>query len=145
MLLQKQRMATAVNDLHSAVRLTRSEAIKRGRSVTLAPAADGNRWENGWMIFIHEEQNDPSGPKEEIIFLHSPVPEGIEITSNFGSGTVQSLAYDATGRPETVGSFVFRQDGRLQKAIRINFLGRPRSCDPSTDRTGCLLSEEAAS
>jgi type IV fimbrial biogenesis protein FimT len=47
-LIAQQRVKTTATDLHSALALARSEAIKRNRMVTLSPSVDG--WSAGWAI-----------------------------------------------------------------------------------------------
>lgn len=63
------RMRTAVNSLTADMNLVRSEAIKRGRSVTICRSnaassscntdtpSTPNLWDNGWLIFIDVNNN----------------------------------------------------------------------------------------
>lgn len=49
------QMATQSNEFLTALRLARSEAIKRGRPVTICHSANGascdGDWEDGWIVF----------------------------------------------------------------------------------------------
>lgn len=47
-LIAEQRVRATVSDLHSALALARSEAIKLNRQITLVPADEG--WSSGWRI-----------------------------------------------------------------------------------------------
>ncbi|HXG28157.1 MAG TPA: GspH/FimT family pseudopilin [Nevskiales bacterium] len=55
-LLQNNRAAAIANDLVSAIRLARSEAVTRAQQVTLCPTVDGvacadsTNWATGWLI-----------------------------------------------------------------------------------------------
>lgn len=62
---QKTLIEKQVSSLNSAIRLTRSEAVKRGQRVTLCPSLDpesvvpqcagaGADWSRGWVIFTDE-------------------------------------------------------------------------------------------
>ena len=48
-LIQSNRVATQTNNFLSSIKLARSEAVKQGRSVTIA--AVGNDFANGWCIY----------------------------------------------------------------------------------------------
>jgi type IV fimbrial biogenesis protein FimT len=55
-LLQNNRAAAIANDLVSAIRLARSEAVTRAQQVTLCPSTDGTscanstNWASGWLV-----------------------------------------------------------------------------------------------
>lgn len=141
--LQKQRMGTAVSDFFAAINLTRSEAIQRGARVDLVPL-NGADWAKGWVVFVDQNHNQKPDAQESIIFSHGPVPDGITIKSTLTDSKVQYLAYNGTGRSRTnansqtpqAGNFSFSQEKQIRR-IKINFLGRPRMCDPEIDGTSC--------
>lgn len=54
--IEGQRLRTVSTDLHLALVLARSEAVKRARAVSLQPADDG--WQAGWSI-PSPEAGDP--------------------------------------------------------------------------------------
>lgn len=83
-LIAQQRVRTTIMDLHSALALTRSEAIKRNRTVTLTPK-DGD-WSNGWSI-----ANPLAG--QPAILDHSQTG-GVVI-----EGGPDSISFNASGRP----------------------------------------------
>jgi type IV fimbrial biogenesis protein FimT len=138
-LIQNQRVIAATNDFFAAINLARSEAMQRGARVDLVPA-DGKNWNNGWVIFI--DGNDDQMPEagETLVFAHGPVTDGLTITSSFTDSSKKYLAYNASGRSRTNSSSFSPQLGTVSLAldrhvrrIKINFLGRPRVCDPSHD------------
>jgi type IV fimbrial biogenesis protein FimT len=141
--LQKQRIGTTVNDFFAAINLARSEAIQRGTRVDLVPT-DGVDWGKGWTIFIDKNNNQKPDAGEKIIFTHGPVPDGITIKSALTDSNVQYLAYNGTGRSRTnansqtpqTGSFSFNLDKQVRR-IKINFLGRARTCDPVLEPASC--------
>lgn len=48
--IRSNRMTTQANELIGALNLARSEAIKRGTSITIASTSGGANWKNGWSI-----------------------------------------------------------------------------------------------
>lgn len=143
-LIRNQRMTTTVNDFFAAVNLTRSEAIQRGTRVDLVPAGDGTDWNKGWIILIDRNHNQTADAGEQIIFSHGPVSKGITIEAAFTDSKVQYLAYNGSGRTRTnansqtpqLGSWLFKLDTQARKIV-INFLGRPKVCNPNADATTC--------
>ncbi len=142
-LIQNQRMTATVNDFFAAINLTRSEAIQRGTRVDLVPA-DAADWAMGWVVFVDENDNQKPDTGEQIIFSHGPAPNGIAIASAFTDSTVKYIAYNGTGRTRTNASSQKTQSGHLSftvgeqvRKIVINFLGRPRVCNPAVDSDNC--------
>lgn len=142
-LIQAQKMTTTVNNFFAAVNLTRSEAIHRGSRVDLVPA-DGADWENGWIVLIDQNGNQQADAGEQIVFSHGPVPKGITIKSGFTDSKRLYVAYNGTGRTRTnansqtpqLGSWSFVQGDQARRIV-INFLGRPRVCNPKVETTTC--------
>jgi type IV fimbrial biogenesis protein FimT len=142
-LIRQHRLTTAVNDLFSAINLARSEAVQRGARVDLVPAGDGSDWAAGWTVFIDDNGNHRPDTGEKIVMSHGPV-RGMTIQSRFTDAAVPYLAYNASGRSRThansqtpqFGTMLFTLDDQARK-IKINFLGRPRTCNPGTDGSSC--------
>ena len=143
-LMQSQKLTTAVNDFFVSINLTRSEAIKRGRRVDLVPKeADGN-WATGWVVFIDENDNQRPDAGEQVIFTHDAVPTGLIVSTSLTDSKVQYLAYNGYGRTRTnasgtqtqFGTFAFRLDTQARK-VKLNFLGRPRICNPDIEPGTC--------
>lgn len=79
--ISNYRATTAINDVLQGIALTRSEALKRGRRVTLAPITGD--WHNGWTVFVDAagsgSHNQSYDPGEELIFQHDPLPASIVV------------------------------------------------------------------
>jgi type IV fimbrial biogenesis protein FimT len=60
--IERNRIATQVNSFVGDLQVARSEAIKRGVTVSICPSSNGssclgaNTWQGGWMVFT-----DPNG------------------------------------------------------------------------------------
>lgn len=141
-LLQNQRLTATTNDFFAALALTRSEAIKRGSRVDLVPA-DGKQWENGWVIYVDNNDNQIFDDGDQVIFTHGAVPQGLTIKSALTDSSRPYIAYNGAGRTRTdassqlpqLGTISFSLDKKVRR-IKLNFAGRARSCNPESD-TGC--------
>jgi type IV fimbrial biogenesis protein FimT len=140
-MIQKQRIATASNEFFIAINLARSEAVMRGSRVDLVPV-DGVDWAKGWVVFIDRNNNQKPDPGEKLIYSRGPVSQGMTIKSTFTDSSKPYLAYNGTGRTRInansqtpqLGTVSFSLDQQVRR-IKLNFLGRPRACNPETDST----------
>jgi type IV fimbrial biogenesis protein FimT len=141
-LIEKHRINTTASDLLSAISLTRAEAIRRNRRVDLVPA-DGVNWTSGWVIYIDTNQQNSRSAADEIIFSHGPLVKAMTLDSAMRDRSRPYVAYGANGRSRSransqvpqAGHFALEL-GRQRRRIVLNFIGRPRLCDPATD-AGC--------
>ena len=129
------RLATVTHELHSAINLTRMEALKRNGSADLV-AIDGS-WKNGWII---------KSPDNERIQWHEPLNNDLQISGKFTDGA-QHIGYNGTGRSRTKSSTGSPQSGHIQislgknsRLIIVNFLGRVRVCNPALDHS-CTIDQ----
>ncbi|HEU4777874.1 MAG TPA: GspH/FimT family pseudopilin [Telluria sp.] len=151
-LLQALRLRTAVNDLCSAIDLTRSQAIARGRIVSLAPLEPaGVDWRRGWVVFVDANGNRRPDDGEQVLYRQDGVSDDIVIRSAFSSGAAPLyLAYNAAGRSCSAGNSLVAHwgtlsllQGRQARHIKINMLGRMRVCDPLVQPVGCTAAAGA--
>lgn len=141
--MQTQKIATTANSLFSAINLARSEAIQRGTRVDLVPA-NGMDWNSGWIVLVDQNGNQKADGDEQIIFSHGLVSKDIQITSAFTDSKKPYLAYNGTGRTRTnansqtpqMGAWLLTLDNHSRRVV-INFLGRPRVCNPKSDAVTC--------
>ena len=109
------RMTTEANQFLTALHLTRSEAIKRNRRVTLCKSSDGHfctttgNWEQGWIIFV---DNLPAGtrePNEARLRVHSALTRGSALIGNLP--VRHYISYLPNGQTRTANGAL--QGGRL--------------------------------
>ena len=141
-LIAKQRIDAAARDLFAAITLTRAEAIRRDERVDLMPL-DGSDWHSGWIIFVDANNNHAPDADEKIIHTHPPLAQRLAVTSHLHDKSAPYIAYTGNGPTRTNGSGQVPQVGHLelmldghQRRIILNFMGRPRLCNPATD-AGC--------
>jgi type IV fimbrial biogenesis protein FimT len=139
-LLQQYRLTATVNDFFAAVTLARSEALRLGAQVLVLPAGAG--WTSGWVVLVDRNGNLQSDAGDEILYSHGPPPPDVAITSAFTDNRTPYLAYGASGRSRSnaggtqAGAWQFSCSDYRRRII-VNFLGRPRACNPNADKSAC--------
>lgn len=103
-MIKNNQSVSLTNELVSALNLTRSEAIKRGLSVSICAASDsslttcGTNWENGWLIFTNpnEDNTYANNTNEVLLKVQQITDTNISITTTPSLGIV---TYQSTGFP----------------------------------------------
>lgn len=133
--LLNNRLTSQTNDLVLALASARSEAVKRGISVTVcsratdSTCAGSTTWNNGWLVFV---DNDGDGTKDvddtEILNVRSSL-EG----SNTLTGARARVIFQNTGTLGALSNGTFRLcDSRGTgdaKSIAVSMQGRATSSD----------------
>jgi type IV fimbrial biogenesis protein FimT len=139
-LVRQHRLATVVNEFHAALRLARSEALRRGVAVDVV-AVDGD-WRRGWMVLVDRNGNASPDADDDVIARHGPLPEDISISASLTDMGTAYIGYSAAGRSRShagasqSGSLSF-SSGDARRRIVLNFLGRARSCNPDGQESDC--------
>lgn len=138
--LQKQQVKADVDRLSSAVRLARSEAMKRSGIVSICPlkdpddatpacagAANTASWANGWMIFL---SNGPTagtfnGPSDTIL----KVEQGTRSGKVASSKAIPSISFQSLGIAlAATGTFTIGDSGETAcTKLIMSMQGRPRT------------------
>lgn len=122
----RTRATSDANDLLNAIELTRAEAAKRGRLITLLPT--GGDWANGWTVFVDLDANRRVDAGEPVVVVHAPLARTTRIATNTTPGYV---AFAASGMPRQYnGAFLAATitlcDSGTSRAVVIAKSGRPR-------------------
>jgi type IV fimbrial biogenesis protein FimT len=143
-LVRTQQLKTATGDLFAAIGLARAQALARGELVTLLPKGEGGTdWRRGWTVFLDRDGDRRPGPGDTILADHGPLAQGVAVGFNFGSPAPPLyIAYNGAGRScrdsnpaaARYGTVSLFHGGGIRR-IKINMLGRARSCDPARDNT----------
>ena len=139
-MLQQHRLSATVNDFLAAVTLARSEALRRSAQVLLLPAGAG--WGSGWVVVVDRNANLQYDAGDELLYSHAPPAADVTISGSFTDNSRPYLAYGAGGQSRSrsgaaqAGSWQFSCGGQ-QRRIVVNFLGRPRSCNPDSGKPPC--------
>jgi type IV fimbrial biogenesis protein FimT len=141
-LLRTQQLKAAAGDLFGAINLARAQALARGRQVTLVPLDPaGADWRSGWTVFQDGDGDGRPGPGDDIIAAHGPLAPGIAVDFAFTSPAPPLyIAYNGAGRSCSATNSSSARWGTLSlfhgdgiRRIKINMLGRARTCDPARD------------
>lgn len=127
-LIINQRVASATQEVFTAIHLARSEAIKRQRTVSLCSTVDGiscdeddSGWENGWLIFTDSDADGVLEDGDEVLRVEDAQNEQIIISWNQGG----ALSFNSRGQTNLAGTFEVCADGEV-RAVIISRTGRPR-------------------
>jgi type IV fimbrial biogenesis protein FimT len=113
-LLRSTHLTTQVNTLIANLYFARSEAIKRGRPVTLCKSDSGvactedSAWQDGWIVITDDNGNGELDGDDEILRVAPKLEGGTTLTfSAWGVGTGKYVNYAASGMTMKNGTFRF--------------------------------------
>jgi type IV fimbrial biogenesis protein FimT len=138
-LMKNNCRTTAANSLVTALQLARSEAVKRGRRVSVAAAdttLDGNEWGTGWTVFLDDDSDGVVDALEETLRLMELTCEqpagGTNRMTILGKDAANNelnvFSYLPTGAIVTAGSFEIchaQETAERGRQITISNTGRP--------------------
>lgn len=135
--VREQRATSQINDLVASMNIARSEAIKRGASVTLCasgdpnatpPACSGNNtWHSGWIVFVDDDDDatfEP-GAGEQLLRVHSAL-ERTTLSADNGTAFVR---FTADGTAPTRSDFTLDPDSGPAASERAMTLTAAGSTD----------------
>lgn len=101
-MINRQRLIMATNDLNLAFTLARSEAIRRGVRVAVAPTV-AKQWTEGWRVFVDSNNNGVFDEGEQLIQEFAAPDAGISIRPK-GSHLDEVVSYNDIGFPRQPGN-----------------------------------------
>lgn len=132
------RMRTEVSRLMTDILLTRSEAIKRNRSVIMCPSmiatsAEANcegAFAQGWVIFVDTDRNRILSPSDRVIKMARGLGEDISLTNRSASRAADEAIHfrpDGTSRRNRTLMLCSGRNPQMQSwSVVMNMIGRPR-------------------
>lgn len=128
-MIDQQRMSTGLNNLGLSLSMTRQEAVRMNRTITLAPIS-GN-WDQGWVIFV-DKNNDGVAGTEETVLREVPPDARMQIHAN--TPVAKYVRFNAHGQTVLLnggfqaGTFRFcpSKVGAEGRKLVINQVGRWR-------------------
>ncbi len=102
-IIKNNRLTTEINELVTALNLGRTEAIKRGVSVTICKSNTGTscagNWGNGWIVFVDDNNDGTVDTGETILRVHDDLASGdtLAFPRNRISYSAQGFAVGFTG------------------------------------------------
>ena len=134
-MVSTNQAAGYANDLVGAMRLARSEAIKRGGTATVCAsnadqsACSSNDWNNGWIVFSDDNGDGSIDAGEQVHRVWS-IPAGERADLIFQGASPNSVRFDPSGgnAANIQTQVVFRKNdclGNEARQITISITGRP--------------------
>jgi len=135
---ENNRQVSAINTIVGDLNLARTEAVKRGRTVTLCGSTDGAtcntaNWENGWIVFVNLNGDTVVDAGDVLISRNTALPAGLNLRAvEFDSTSVihylpNGQLRDTDGDGNANGTFqVCEKTGDETKArvANVTTLGR---------------------
>jgi len=156
--INSNRLTATANEFVAALNYTRSEAVKRGIQVTMAPtSATAAQWESGWTIFVDINENEAfnddgdsnlcetnatnGSPTEDCLLRsHDVLAGGVTLRSSTATNYKNYAAYRPSGDSVNHAGETFRvcdvtAATTKSRTIVMNFMGR--SSVPGTNAATC--------
>ncbi len=137
-LVTNNRITTHTNRILGSLLLARSEAAKRGTSVSVCRTADptatppicatGNKWSDGWIVF--EDLGADGGftnGTDTVLRTEAAIKAGNTIKASLSF--TNFIRYSPEGRSNTIGNFTIcseDNDAKYTRSIAVGSTGRPR-------------------
>lgn len=136
------RLVGMTNDLASALQLTRSEAIKRGKRVTVCKSSTvmnatpscnvSASWHQGWIVFVDEGEKGVVDSGDQVLRIQGAVTSAALITTSNFSDYLSYLPSGVSQGPNNLGNGALHIClAGSQRSLVVNKIGRVR-VDKST-------------
>jgi type IV fimbrial biogenesis protein FimT len=106
-IIQSTRLSSTTNELYTSFVQAKSEAVRRGKRVTVCASADGTTcsgnvagWNTGWITFVDSTRTGTLSldPGEDVIAIGQAVSESLSISgASFFSFSADARSRDMTG------------------------------------------------
>lgn len=123
-LIQGNRAATQTNTLVSALTFARSEAIRRGTTVSMCPSSDqtsctgGTDWTVGWIVFGDADGNGEPADATDLLRVWQSLSGSAALSGP------QSHSFVGTGQAVASASFSYTASGVPTRMACVNSVGR---------------------
>jgi type IV fimbrial biogenesis protein FimT len=121
-LILAQRVKTATAELQTSLFLARSEAIKRGSTVSVVPASGD--WRNGWIVCV-DANSDSSCAATELVIEQKPALSSIGLAAMGGSAISYRRDGRLSGGAATIKAYAESGSAIISRCVIIDLSGRP--------------------
>lgn len=134
--LRNSRRTAVLNELVGSLTLARTEAIRRGVTVSMCKTTDGtacvsgagDTWAAGWLIFVNSDGDNPPMFDVGETDLRVRSETNARYTLQPTAGVTDSITFNADGSVASAGAFIYcdaRGVGRA-RAVVVSPVGRAR-------------------
>lgn len=126
--IMNNRLTTQANEFIGALNLARSEAVKRGESITVCSSDDqasctGTAWNAGWIVMVTGDSS--------VLRVYDALPGATTLTNASSNFSVQ---YDSNGFLNSGATNTFNlcddRTGETGRQIVVTGTGRPDNTTP---------------
>ncbi len=129
-LILEARMTSSVNSFVHSIHLAKQAAQTSVRYIALCKSSDGTQcqhggqWNEGWIVFVNTDHDDPPQVDRDEIILR--------VSGPFKGGLIKANRKAFVFRPfrkrSTNGTFIFCDSRGAEKAraVIVSYTGRPR-------------------
>ena len=104
-LIQNYRAKSISTEFNAALAYARSEAIKRGQTVTICPTANTNftacgnasNWQDGWIVFLDPNNDGIIANAQDRLTVQNALTNGTTFTTASARISFDSLGFSANG------------------------------------------------
>lgn len=134
----RNQLANSSNDVISTVIYARSEAVRRGSTISICSSSNGTgcggTWSDGWIVFANADNDSPVAVDagELVLRVHEGLPTGY--TLNADASVTSGITYGSDGAANGTGLMAVCYDAQLEgsRAIVLTRL-RPRMATDTND------------
>lgn len=134
----RNRLSGYANDMIATVNVARSEAIRRGVTVSICPSGDGascsGTWSDGWMTFVDPNRDGALGDPGDRLKVNGALMTDYTLgaDANFAS----NISYGPDGAATSTGLLAFCFEGETvgARAVQITRLRPKVITDTDGDR-----------
>ena len=123
--MTRNRLASYNNELVAALATARSEAIRRGTTVSVCKrnsdtSCQGGTWSTGWLVVVNTGNVDPTTVSNlpvsnmPVLRVHEALSDGYTLNAN--AHFKDYLTFDADGSANQNGTFVFCRNNDIATA-----------------------------
>ncbi|NND92308.1 MAG: prepilin-type N-terminal cleavage/methylation domain-containing protein [Granulosicoccus sp.] len=132
-LYTRNELSAAINTYSADHRLARSEAVSRGRQVTLCArnatdvaCSTETDWEDGWIVFVNIDRDSPPviDAGEPVLKVIQPLHAKFSLRSS--GDTATHFTYLPTGDARYPGSIILCKHGKTSQSrlLEVSVIGR---------------------
>ena len=132
-LVDRSQVTTTANQLLTALRYARNEAVNRQRAVSLCPSHDGKNcsgdpfgWQLGYLVFEDRDGDRKRAAGEQLLQIQNPLPRGIRLHSTAGRPAIRFRPDGAAWSTNTTFSVCLGDEAQHNRAVVLLGTGRAR-------------------
>lgn len=146
-LLRRHRLWTQADGFASALSLARSAAISRNTCGAVVAIGGDATWRQGWIAFVDTNCNRAFDAGELRLTQGGALPDAMTATFLSSDPSAPYVLYSPVGYTRTAAAgpmqavMTFADGDRLRR-VRINALGRARTCEQANDPSCTGVNDE---